>query len=139
MSNSIIVVVKAIVLRKGKVLLLKRSSTEKVGAGEWDTAGGKIEFGEELETALIREIMEEAGIDVQVERLLYASTFLTNKSRQVVLLSYLCASDLEEIRLSEEHSDYVWATPEQAASLLPPSIREEWVRHGVWKLEEWKK
>lgn len=138
MSTSMIVVVKAIVLRKGKVLLLKRSSTDEVGAGEWDTAGGKIEFGEELEAALMREVMEEAGIDVQVERLLYASTFLTNKNRQVVLLSYFCTSDMEEIRLSEEHSDCYWAAPEQAASLLSPSIREEWARFGVWKLDEWQ-
>lgn len=137
MTSSFIVVVKAIIMRKGKVLLLKRSSTDEVGAGQWDTAGGKLEFGEELETALVREVREEAGIEAQVKRLLYASTFFTDSSSQIVLLSYLCTSEEEEIVISDEHSDYVWASQALAATLMPANILEEWNQHQVMTLDEW--
>ncbi len=39
----------------------------------WSLPGGKVEEGEELHEAIIREIKEETGIDVVVERLLYVT------------------------------------------------------------------
>ena len=42
----------------GRWLLIRRSDT-----GEWALPGGTLEWGEPLRTALVRELMEEAGVD----------------------------------------------------------------------------
>ncbi|CAM3935348.1 MULTISPECIES: NUDIX domain-containing protein [Paenibacillus] len=90
MENKIIVVVKGVIAKNGKALIVKRSSTEEVDAGSWETVGGKIEFGEVLEEALIREVKEEIGIEVNVEKLLFATTFLQTRSDRSCFLP-ICA------------------------------------------------
>jgi 8-oxo-dGTP diphosphatase len=108
-----------------------------VGGGTWELAGGKIHFGEDLEAALLREIQEEVGLDVTAERILYATTFQTHATRQVVILTYLCKSAHHEVVLSEEHIDYCWSTKERVRELLPPSILHDFERNKVFLLEEW--
>lgn len=68
-------VVKGIIFdeQQKKVLLLKRSEGEDIGVGTWENAGGKVEEGESLESALCREIREESGISVSVGDLAYVS------------------------------------------------------------------
>lgn len=44
---------------KGKLLLHKRSSKCRDEIGRWDVGGGAMEFGEEFQTAVEREILEE--------------------------------------------------------------------------------
>jgi 8-oxo-dGTP pyrophosphatase MutT (NUDIX family) len=84
--NEIVVVLKGFILHKGKVLTVQRAHDDEVGGGTWELVGGQIHFGEDLEAALLREIQEEVGLDVTVERILYATTFQTHVTRQVVIL-----------------------------------------------------
>jgi 8-oxo-dGTP diphosphatase len=46
----------------GKVLLGLRAPTKKVWPNHWDTIGGRVERGESLEQALVREVREEVGV-----------------------------------------------------------------------------
>ena len=46
----------------GKVLLGLRAPTKKVWPGHWDTIGGRVEDGESLDEALVREAKEEVGV-----------------------------------------------------------------------------
>jgi 8-oxo-dGTP diphosphatase len=46
----------------GRVLLGLRARTKKVWPDHWDTVGGRVEPGESLEAALIREVQEEIGV-----------------------------------------------------------------------------
>jgi 8-oxo-dGTP diphosphatase len=131
-ENKIVVVVKGVLLHDGRVLLLKRAADDVTGAGTWETVGGKIEFGEDIEAALIREIHEETGLTVTVGKILYATTFKTNPTRQVVLLTYLCRSESPIIQLSNEHSDYRWAETDQMKLLLPEEIIKDFERNGVY-------
>jgi 8-oxo-dGTP diphosphatase len=131
-ANKIFVVVKGIILHEGKVLIVKRSADEEIGRDSWETVGGKIEFGEDLETALIREINEETGLTVAVERILFATTFKTDPVRQVVILSYLCKSSTRQVVLSAEHSDYQWADADQLRSLLPKAILQDFEQNNVF-------
>src|SRR5487761_1468666 len=60
-----LVLVAAVVLvdADGRVLLARRPEG-KAMAGLWEFPGGKVEPGETPESALIRELAEELGIDV---------------------------------------------------------------------------
>lgn len=50
---------------KNKVLLLKKKTDQKIGPGAWLLPGGTVEFGEDIEIALIREIEEETNLKIQ--------------------------------------------------------------------------
>lgn len=54
--------VNALIWSKGKVLLVKRAETKAVDPGVYSGIGGKVEPGECVYDALIREIEEETGI-----------------------------------------------------------------------------
>ena len=53
--------VKGVVLHQGRVLLLLNER------GEWDLPGGRPDAGEDHREALVREVKEEAGLDVAVD------------------------------------------------------------------------
>jgi 8-oxo-dGTP diphosphatase len=57
---------------KGNFLLQKRSQNCRDEQGTWDVGGGSMEFGEEWEEAVRREVMEELGVDPQEVKFLKA-------------------------------------------------------------------
>ena len=59
----VLVTAVALVDRDGRVLIARRPEG-KAMAGLWEFPGGKVDDGETPETALIRELNEELGIDV---------------------------------------------------------------------------
>ena len=61
-------VVAAIIRHDDKIFATQRGYGDF--AGDWEFPGGKIEAGETPEAALTREIREELGVEVAVERLL---------------------------------------------------------------------
>ena len=132
LENIIIVAVKGIITFDKKILVIQRSMEDEVGANTWEFAGGKLDFGENLETALKREIKEEVGLCVAVGRLLYATTFKTHEHRQLVVLSYLCYAHDDTIVLSSEHQKYAWVNKEQLMGLLHEPIINNLNAHSVW-------
>ena len=69
MSGSVIPCVGAVVTDgQGRLLMIKRG--HEPGAGLWSIPGGRIEPGETDAEALVREMLEETGLTVQVGRLI---------------------------------------------------------------------
>ena len=82
------VVAAALIDGSGRVLLQQRP-TGRSHAGLWEFPGGKVEAGESLETALLREIAEELGITLDPAGLEPLSFASTPGNHHVVLL-YTC-------------------------------------------------
>ncbi|MGH9033221.1 MAG: NUDIX hydrolase [Acidimicrobiia bacterium] len=68
MTPVVEVAVGAVALREDAILLVRRGRGP--AAGEWSLPGGRVGFGEEMHEALVREVAEETGIEVVVERFL---------------------------------------------------------------------
>jgi len=76
-------------------------------------------------------VKEEAGIEVSVEKLLFATTFFTDAHRQIVLLTYLCRAIDDQVILSDEHSEYMWATRSELYDYLPMTIINDFKKYNV--------
>ena len=88
--NKLWVVAVALIDPVGRVLLQQRPPGKSL-AGLWEFPGGKIEPGEGPEDALIREVREELGIEIDPGDLMpgpFASAPLGD--RHLVMLLYLC-------------------------------------------------
>jgi mutator protein MutT len=59
-----------IVDHEGKVFLAKRGREARNETGKWEFPGGSVEFGETLEQAIVREVIEEYGFTIQAQELL---------------------------------------------------------------------
>ena len=135
---SIFVDVKAVIVQDDQLLIIQRASDEEVHPGTCELVGGKLDFGETLEQALEREVFEETGLRVTVQHLLYATTFLTDSNRQVVLMTYLVHPVATIVTLSEEHSDARWVTANEARQMLLQPILDDLDSHDVWTLIQTK-
>jgi 8-oxo-dGTP diphosphatase len=68
-----VVGVGAVVIRNGKVLLIKRGVSPSRGL--WAVPGGSLELGETLQQGAEREILEETGITIRAREPIYAFDF----------------------------------------------------------------
>ena len=74
--------------RDGRVLITKRPDGKHL-AGFWEFPGGKQESGETLEACLKREIKEELGIEVRVDKHIH-TVHHEYEDRRVALHLFLC-------------------------------------------------
>jgi len=65
--NSLQVVCAIITNSKNEILACQRNSMTSL-PGKWEFPGGKIETNESKKSAIIREIKEELGVTIEVER-----------------------------------------------------------------------
>lgn len=122
MGRIVGVTVKGFVVYDSKVLILQRNFQDSYEPGTWELAGGKMEFGETLESAVLREIVEECSLNVKLKELIYADTFFLDKERQVVLIAYKLETDDDLVVLSDEHTDYKWVDEIELRQKLPKAI-----------------
>lgn len=107
------VVVGAAVLRHG-LLLAARRTTPPEAAGRWELPGGKVEPGETLEAALVREVGEELGCRITVDAWLDGAIPIGTTH---VLRAATCRLDATEPLPGADHDTLRWVGPEQLDSL----------------------
>ena len=78
--------VTGILIENGKILLVEQKVTESQSR-DWSLPGGGLEFGESIENCLIREILEETGLEVTVKELLYICDRIQD-GRHIVHLTF---------------------------------------------------
>ncbi len=83
------------------------------GAG-WEFPGGKVESGETPTVALVREIREELGCDIEVGDFI-AQSRVSVGNRTIVMDAYLAVCDRAQISLSE-HTDSDWIEAHQVVN-----------------------
>lgn len=119
----LIVVAAALIDGDGRVLIQQRPPGKNM-AGLWEFPGGKVDVGETPEAALVRELSEELGIDVETACLApaaFASEALGEKN--LLLLLYICRK-WSGIPQPLEASALKWVRPNALYSIdMPPADR----------------
>jgi len=121
MKKQVLVSAVALVDVDGHVLLGKRLKNKHM-ADKWEFPGGKVEAGETPEQALIRELKEELGIDVEAS-CLAPFTFITHEYEEftLLLLLYLCRKWKGTVQ-PLEYQSLQWCKPNAMSDLpMPPA------------------
>jgi len=133
LGSAPIITVGAIVLREEpgqprQVLLTKRRPDRTDWAGLWGVPAGRLQQGEEVEEALVRELAEEAGLlarEFEFLETVYAEE--PTSGRRYVHNLYLVTNweGEAENRSPDEHETIAWVGAAEVASLpMPARLRE---------------
>ena len=108
--------VKAVLVDRGRACLLLNDRDQ------WELPGGRLERGETPEDCLFREVGEEVGLEVVIERLVDARAFVPAPGKEVFVVVYRCRlARAGKPRLSTEHRQVGWFTLAEMASLVLPA------------------
>ena len=103
-----------------KILVLKRNNAP--AKGEWWFPGGRVQKGETLSEALIREVKEETALDIEVGNIVGVYTRLFPERHDISIV-FLCSLSNGNIRLNREHSDTKFLSVKKAMKELHPELR----------------
>jgi 8-oxo-dGTP pyrophosphatase MutT (NUDIX family) len=100
LSDKLPVSIKAIIVDDNKILCLKNERNE------WDFPGGKINFNEDVEACLKREVKEEVNLDIKNLNILKSFNLKFNSVPVFIVVYSANISCDSSIFVSFEHSDY---------------------------------
>lgn len=104
----------AIIEQGGKILAAQRSPATSLPL-KWEFPGGKIETGESPEQCLSREILEELGVSIHIDRALTASTH-SYPDFTVTLYPFTCRLSHGTLTMHEHHA-LQWIEPHRMPEL----------------------
>jgi len=103
---------------KDKFLVLKRHMNEIAYPGKWAFPGGKAEKGETVLETLKREVLEEAGLEIEdYKKYLRDFTFIRPDNKNVIGLCFEVIARSEDVRIPDDFEDYKWIKPEELSDL----------------------
>lgn len=126
-ANSVVPSVVAIVLDEaGRLLLI-----HKVDNDLWALPGGGHDLGESIAQTVIREVHEETGYDVELDRLTgiytnprHVMAYDDGEVRQQFSISFRCTLLGGDARTSSESKAVRWLSPAEVGALpMHPSMR----------------
>lgn len=106
----------AVILDQNKNILLVKTTYQRIHP--WGLPGGGLEYGEHPEAAVVREVWEETGLKVCIEKLLLVHSWLPDR----VGLYYLCRITDGTFQPSDEVSEYDYFAPDNLPDVRPLDI-----------------
>lgn len=122
-----------------EVLLIRRAQT-RLYPGLWQCVTGKVEPGERILDAALREVSEETGLsDADLE--IVFDTDITNWFHAADLDTILCETVFAarvrpdaKVVLSDEHDAFLWLPPAEAKELVVWAAYEQGIDFVAWLL-----
>jgi 8-oxo-dGTP diphosphatase len=110
------VFVAAVMFDEEKKILLVKSTYQRFHP--WGLPGGSLEYGEHPEKAVIREVLEETGLKICIERFLLVNSWRPDR----VGLYYLCRIVEGTFHPSEEVSDFAYFSVDDLPDIRPIDV-----------------
>lgn len=105
-------VVKGLITNKGEILIgQKEEDNDHPIGGEWHILGGHLEYGEQPEEAMEREIEEETGLEVEVHQVIDVMTW--SDRNQALSILYHCEASTRDTEAKDDLQDVKWISPEE--------------------------
>lgn len=107
---------------KNEILFVKRSTDSSWAPNKWEFPGGQIDEGQNVTEAAEREVYEETALHVKITSPIcyYEShTAQGKKYRGIPLILLIEPAELVggQVKLSNEHQDYIWLLKKDALDL----------------------
>jgi len=118
-------VVGALILNNNKLFLMKSHKWNN----KWVIPGGRVELGENLNTALTREIKEETSLDINEIEFLGFFEFIFDecywKKKHFIFFDFVCKTNSTNVILNEEAQEFKWVLLKNALEMdLEPYTRK---------------
>jgi 8-oxo-dGTP diphosphatase len=139
--------VGGVVVADGRVLLVRRGKEPL--RGRWTVPGGTVELGETLETALVREMTEETGLEVEPVEVITVFDRIRRVAGSVashyVIVDFLCRWRAGEASAGSDAEDVAWvaagefdrydvpAKTREVAGAALRRVREGALAHTLWE------
>ena len=109
-------VVAALIVRNSRVLICQRKRDAEFTL-KWEFPGGKVEPGEDLESALLRELAEELGIRAIIGREIWRMTYQYPGKPEPFLIVFNLADAGAQIPIMDPDSfeQIAWVAPAKLA------------------------
>lgn len=113
------IAVVGVVNNNGNILIGKKTAYKEndVLGEKWHIPGGKVEEGEHPNSAIEREILEEAGIKVKISKVLDVR-LVKGTDKFTIVIWYECQPLDTNIKTSEELSNVKWVPKSQVFSAV---------------------
>jgi ADP-ribose pyrophosphatase YjhB (NUDIX family) len=98
---------------EGKVLVIRRRDNNR-----WEPPGGVLELDETFEEGVRREVHEETGILVRVDRL---TGVYKNMKRGIVALVFRCTPEAGTTTATDEAREVRWMTTNEVCASMTPA------------------
>lgn len=120
----------------GEVLFIKRSKNDSFLPGNWELPGGGVEYGENIEKTLRREIKEECGLDVEVGFPIAVDDYYMKSDKkeiQRIEIIFLCKllNPNQTVVLSHEHSEFKWISSNKINNLELSSYMKNIINNAL--------
>lgn len=98
-----------------RILLVRRGRSP--AAGRWSVPGGRVEAGETLAEAVVRELNEETGLEGVCDELVGWVERIGEGSHYVILDFRVTVLDQDEPRAGDDAAEAKWVPLEEAVDL----------------------
>lgn len=111
------------IYRRGACVLMQRRDPNAKRPGMWELAGGKVEAGETRAQALVREWLEEIGVDIKAGRFIASAMLDVEVSMSISLIDVRDAGGPNGLGMIgsqfAEGSRLAWVEPSYAVEHMP--------------------